>query len=424
MVMEKPAEMLLTNTDIRMRFCFSWASVQWVRSWSKLVKGSVGGSIASKFEKQDHEGNGILLEQDFGREETWKQHFDYLLPFFRDDRHIKVDGKPMFLFHNANEIDCLQEMTDYWRQLAEEAELPGLYLVGTTGNPNLNFPMLDAMNLQQPQSVFYDFIRYSDESKQNICLRYNDYDEVCEWERYKVIPEDKKIYLGIFAGFDSTPRHGHKGRIIANATPENIKKAYRQACIDSIRRDNEFVFINAWNEWAEGNYLEPDEEFKYGKLESIKAVNDELLTLDESLIENKEVPEIFRTVIDNKQNELLKMKALFRTLNKLMVLMESDIDLVKSFKDNNWATILIVGNGVLSKHLMAMLNGEIQLAGIVDYQQGTTGGIFVDYDAEWPKADVVIVTNTLEFRQEKEKFTNKSDAIIVSMESLLDDLLL
>lgn len=86
----KPAELLLANADIPMRFCFSWANEPWARTW-------------------DGKNHEILMPQSYGMEQDWKQHFDYLLPFFKDERYIKVDGCPMFLIYKPQSIPCAKQ---------------------------------------------------------------------------------------------------------------------------------------------------------------------------------------------------------------------------------------------------------------------------------------------------------------------------
>ena len=91
-ILEKPAENLLKWIDIDMPFCFSWANQSWVQSWSKLK----GFSWLSG-QKEESSGNesSVIFQQKYGREEEWKVHFQYLLPFLKDKRYIQYDGKPL-----------------------------------------------------------------------------------------------------------------------------------------------------------------------------------------------------------------------------------------------------------------------------------------------------------------------------------------
>lgn len=85
---------------------------------------------STKLEPEGKPGDSsVLLEQQYGTEREWKQHFEYLLPFFRDPRYIKVDGKPAFMVYKTSVIYCLGEMTVYWRSLAQKAGFPDIYLI-------------------------------------------------------------------------------------------------------------------------------------------------------------------------------------------------------------------------------------------------------------------------------------------------------
>jgi len=145
MELELPAENLLKWQDIDMPFCFNWASASWIKSWSKI-----GGDIWNeKYEKGEVDAsNGILVRQDYGDKEDWQKHFEYLLPFFKDERYIRIDNKPMFIFYRPNEVKQLNPMVELWRKLATKAGLEGLYLIGV--NTNISDMELDAAMLYEP----------------------------------------------------------------------------------------------------------------------------------------------------------------------------------------------------------------------------------------------------------------------------------
>ncbi len=106
LLLEKPMEQMLNNKKIDIPFCISWANEPWTKAWVNEKK--------------------VLIPQSYGGVNEWKEHFDYLLPFFKDERYIKVDNKPLMVIYRAEVIDCLNEMLDYWNNLAKEAGLDGL----------------------------------------------------------------------------------------------------------------------------------------------------------------------------------------------------------------------------------------------------------------------------------------------------------
>lgn len=101
MLLEKPMEQMLANKEIDLPFCVCWANEPWTKAW-------VG------------DAKKVLIPQNYGREKEWREHFDYLLPFFKDERYITVDGRPLFVLYRPEIVGCLNEMLDYWNKLAKE----------------------------------------------------------------------------------------------------------------------------------------------------------------------------------------------------------------------------------------------------------------------------------------------------------------
>ena len=125
-ILEKPVENLLNWKEIDMPFCLCWANETWARSWSGLQNVNVWADTCEPDKKT---GKKILLKQRYGNYKDWKEHFEYLLPFFRDDRYIKVDGKPVFVFYKAECIPCFEDMVEAWQQLAIESGINGIYII-------------------------------------------------------------------------------------------------------------------------------------------------------------------------------------------------------------------------------------------------------------------------------------------------------
>ena len=107
LLLEKPIEQYLKNKGLDFPFCICWANEHWTNRW-------IAGN-----EK-------ILIEQKYGNKKEWKDHFEYLLPFFRDERYIRIDGKPFMVIYRPELIDCINEMLDYWQKLAKMSGLPGI----------------------------------------------------------------------------------------------------------------------------------------------------------------------------------------------------------------------------------------------------------------------------------------------------------
>lgn len=415
-ILEKPAENLLKWSDIDINYCFSWANESWVRTWGKIT----GGSMASKFEKYG-EGESVLLQQWYGNEKEWKEHFEYLLPFFRDKRYIKIHGKPVFLFHVPEIIDCLEKMVSCWRKLAEDNGLPGLYLIGVITNSYQEFPALDAVYAHEPRFLFHDFIRYSDETKSSICNRYNLYEEACRWSSRRIYNQKQKIYFGTFAGFDSTPRHGTRGIIIDKVTPEAFEKNFRDMSQRSIACNNEFIFINAWNEWGESNYLEPDNKNGFAFLNAIKKVKSEEWDKKNFIVSDSSEDGVLFKVIKDREVERDKFKSYYKVLDQWLVLLEGEKELTKYFEKHNYNNLAIYGFGRLGRHLFNQLNTRINVKYVIDKKVSIDNFCLPIYNFEddFPEADVIVVTVINEFEQICEDLSKKFAGDIVSLNEVI-----
>ena len=128
-LLEKPAELLLSNQQIDINYMFIWDNCSWKRTWGNVKNGN---DWAPQFDRERHQqgeqGSSILAELVYGTEQDWEMHFNYLLPFFQDDRYIKIKGMPLFAFMvPSNDFETLVNMVDYWELLAKKAGFPGLY---------------------------------------------------------------------------------------------------------------------------------------------------------------------------------------------------------------------------------------------------------------------------------------------------------
>lgn|SRR5574344_121276 len=270
LLLQKPAELLLQNKDINMRFCFSWANEPWSRSW-------------------DGKNHYILMPQDYGNDADWKEHFDYLLPFFNDDRYIKENGRPMFLIYKSKSIPNAKLMMELWDKLAIEAGFNGMFFVDTLLGKTKDYRELpfkahvefepSRTNWQQPWIILnYKRVRryflnminklFGCSIPLNSCFKFSD---VAKKSLALVSPEN--TYGGVFAGWDNSPRRGLAATIVLPPTKEEFKtylKAKKKQTEDVYHTD--YVFINAWNEWAEGTVLEPDKIHGYQYLEAVKEV--------------------------------------------------------------------------------------------------------------------------------------------------------
>ncbi|MEY8521440.1 glycoside hydrolase family 99-like domain-containing protein [Lachnospiraceae bacterium 38-10] len=270
-LLEKPMEILLAHKEISIYYCICWANDTWKRTW------------------HGHNGNEILCEQRYGNEKDWKEHFQYLLPFFKDERYIKIGNKPMINIYNVEDIDCLTDMRKCWNKLAEENGFSGIYLVGrnTLEESTLKNRDLDACYNFEPQKAMWSkrnklYCRIFVAGKIKIIKLFSRlFKKKLFQHKYNIkrvyhliltekANKTKRVFLGLFPEYDDTPRRQDAGAVYEGASPKLFEKALYRLIKKSSRLGNDFIYINAWNEWGETAYLEPDEKHGYAYLEAVR----------------------------------------------------------------------------------------------------------------------------------------------------------
>ncbi|MFE4352498.1 glycosyltransferase WbsX family protein [Peribacillus butanolivorans] len=260
-LLEKPFNEVLKTGEPDLPFCLSWANEPWTRRWDGWI-------------------HDVLMPQDYGDEEDWKEHFDFLLTAFKDKRYIRVDNKPLFIIYKPGSIPRCEEMLLYWQNLAKQNGLEGIYFVKTLAA----FPIpqnegFDAcLEFEPGYTLSHDggstFRRAVDGYQQKFIVM--DYDQVCSriLDRSD-IKKNIKTFPGAFIDWDNSARVGNRALIFKGSTPEKFSYYLSQQIQKSVNISNsEFLFINAWNEWAEGTYLEPDKKYGYQYLEAVKKALD------------------------------------------------------------------------------------------------------------------------------------------------------
>jgi lipopolysaccharide biosynthesis protein len=269
-LLERPLDLLLNRGAPALPFCLAWANEPWTRAWD-------GG------EQQ------VLMPQAYGDRRDWEAHFAYLARVFRDPRYIRVDGKPMFLIYRSASIDVCGEMVQCWRELAAREGLPGLHVVGmlTGFDRDRRAGIFDAFAEFEPMYTIRYGLSYWHRKREKLVRRAtaalwrtfgrgphapNSYDYAAIWKSLAARPLPERTYPGAFVDWDNSARRGlDRSMIMRNFAHE----AFASGMLTQLRKARqahaEFVFINAWNEWAEGTYLEPDESRGTTMLEAVAA---------------------------------------------------------------------------------------------------------------------------------------------------------
>lgn len=265
-LMERPFWEMVQSGKPDFPFCIGWANETWKsKMWNK------DGSLA--------EGTKVLIEQTYSEEDD-VAHFEKLLPAFRDRRYIMVDGKPLVFIHRCKDLPT--HTIANWNRLAREAGFPGIHFVGRVDYPSYasldgdlkvlfgkGFDALSVPRLGLLSNNVSFFSRLWHQLKSfvsyNGCRRVVKYkDEI----RNYIDPEHdhiENIYPAIYPNWDHSPRSGKNALIVVGSTPQ-LFEDYVAKVLHSVKNkqpQHQIVFLKSWNEWGEGNYIEPD--IKYGK---------------------------------------------------------------------------------------------------------------------------------------------------------------
>lgn len=280
-LLEQPAMDMLKSKTPDFPFCFCWANQTWKGIWHGL------------------DNPNVLVEQVYPGIEDYKFHFDYLLQFFKDSRYIKVNNKPMLHLYEANDIPDLKKFTELFNNWAIEQGFNGIYFVANY------FPFHEkklsdyGLDAQVGMDLFFK-MRYSNEfaSGRNLKLRVKrkltnilrqaigkekkswpriyDYSTAIKILENYNYPNDITYFPCIIPNWDNSARSGKKSLIFKGATPQ-LWEEWVKSTIKKVEQQNQsqkFILIKSWNEWAEGNHLEPDRIWGHAWLKAVKDAKD------------------------------------------------------------------------------------------------------------------------------------------------------
>lgn len=395
-VLEKPAEMLLRDKSIDLKFCFNWANQTWARTWSKFVVDdqNVWAGTLEKKQHTNENNQGILLEQKYGEKEAWQKHIRYLIPFFQDERYIKINDRPVFILFLPQKIYCLSDMLECWNEELQKAGLKELYLIGESfGTEYVDVPELSAWLMRSP-----NYSMSSEGVKHMGSLVCYDYDKM--WAKLLAHKQnkyfEKKTYLCAILDYDSTPRKGEKGEVVLGVDSIKFRRYFESLVKKHEGMNNELLFINAWNEWGEGMYLEPDQEHGYAYLEAIRDVM--AACVEQSISKSADTECKFGAETD----EVLRLQRRLKYVNSERGLLSRWLNisddgnrLAKYFVDRGYKNVAVYGLGLPGKTLVKKLYGKnISVKYAIDRNPHIEYGDVRIYGLtdDWPEIDVVIVT--------------------------------
>jgi len=262
-LLEKPLDMFLESSDLDFPFCLCWAN----ESWTRRFDGTCGE---------------ILMKQN-DTAESYIAFIDSVIPYMRDCRYIRVNGRPVLVIYRPSFVPGCAAILRIWRTHCRNAGIGEPYIIGVrehTWDADLLTHGFDAQSEFHPGTIFRycenitEKIKFMRRDFGGLVLDYRDIVENKKYFRYSY----PKLHRAVMPAWDNTARRNNMGMIFEGATPELYKRWLKDVLVETKSNhelDEPFVFINAWNEWGEGAYLEPDRRYGYAFLQATREAIEE-----------------------------------------------------------------------------------------------------------------------------------------------------
>lgn len=242
-------------------FCLGWANHSWyAKNWN--ISDTKGA-------------DKLLIKQNYFGESDYRMHFDYVVQAFRDPRYIKIDGRPIFHIYDAHALP--KDFIQFWGKWArEEGFKDGIYFIATGWyNEDENdyirrgysAVIKSRLRCYYKQNIYTNIWGHlKNYAKEHLYKGFPNlayYEDVIDSLVDSEDDAKETVIPTIVPNFDHSPRSGRFGLIYHESTPELFAKHVSKALSVTANKANKIVWLKSWNEWGEGNYMEPD--MKYGK---------------------------------------------------------------------------------------------------------------------------------------------------------------
>jgi glycosyltransferase involved in cell wall biosynthesis len=255
-LLELPVQNYLENQELDLPFCVCWANENWSRRWDGL-------------------NNKILMEQNHSPEDDLA-FIEHVSIYLKDSRYIRIKGKPLLIVYQPALFPSIRKTVKRWRNWCRENDIGEIYLAYTQSFEAVNPKKYDfdgAIEFPPNNSVppvITGRIKPLSPEFSGIVYDWNIFVE--RSRKYK--KPDYPLFRGVCPSWDNTARRKGKAGIFYGSTPDKYRKWVENAAMDTIERyadpSERIVFVNAWNEWAEGAYLEPDQKYGYAYLQATR----------------------------------------------------------------------------------------------------------------------------------------------------------
>lgn len=269
-LMERPFEEVVASGKPDFPFCLCWANHSWYKKlWDPKQPGK----------------DVLLIEQTYGGVEEYTKHFMHLLPAFTDKRYVRVNGRLFYNIYDAVHFEDVSTFIKTWRKLAKEHGLGDFYFVSVDYNSEHRQELMekgfdaitnvDTFNIYHLSPKWKKLLLTIGRKWFGCPMRY-DYRQAASMMLRDDCVERNVIPM-ILPNWDHTPRSGSRGTVFTNAKPEYFGQLARKAfsMIKDKPEDEQIVMLKSWNEWGEGNHMEPDLKSGHGYIQELKnAIND------------------------------------------------------------------------------------------------------------------------------------------------------
>jgi hypothetical protein len=265
-LLEEPFNEVLKSGNPNFPFCLGWANHSWEnKTWTP------------------GKDNKLLIEQTYNGIEDYTEHFNAMLPAFKDKRYLRVNNKPLFVIWAPDKIPDSSSFIKLWNNLAIKNGFDGFHFVAYSKDPvkskefhsnGYNAVAQDLMEECSKNRTIQKKMIFRILKTLFSIPRIVSYDSYTEYfiRNFKL---EKNVLPVILPNYDHSPRSGTRGLILHKSTPDKFKIFLNRlsGIIKSKQKEENIVFIKAWNEWGEGNFLEPDLKFGRGYIDAIKESN-------------------------------------------------------------------------------------------------------------------------------------------------------
>lgn len=269
--LDLPFKEVLKSGEPDFPFCLCWANESWYnKMWNKE------GTVISK---------KLLAEQKYLGEDDNRKHFESLLPAFKDNRYFKYEGRIVFVIYKPLLFEGVSDFIKQWRLLAHLNGIEDFYFIGYTYEIEKEYYSIKKLGFDAVNSC--GIINFQNNRSKNILSKISNrlvslrrlFFKTPSVYKYRKVSSSfinpqydtkEDVIPTLIPNWDHTPRSGYNGYLFDESTPEFFSNHLSEVKKMLQNKNNRLCFLKSWNEWGEGNYVEPDLKYGWGYLDALK----------------------------------------------------------------------------------------------------------------------------------------------------------